>query len=253
MSPIQTYLLDNSDSRVSRRQAAQSNLPNSNINGFGSYQGINRPVAGTSMMIGGHSSLAALTRISSVSSAPSVSTSMGERHLTPRLLENDSGGVLQVAPLRGRVVFQCPFNFLNCLLEFSDFTEWFRHSLRHWNGVTPPISTKCCFCDQVFRNQDGSRSWRDRMEHVAIHHRSGCRVATSRPDFELYRFLWNNRLIETALYKALTMTSNSRSDAENAYPSPPISPTGSTSHSSMAVYTVTNSSSRRDRRPARRS
>ena len=243
-TPLSTYLEDRTDSHLPRRLAAQSIIPHSNLNLAP------RPGVGTSMLLSGNSSLAALTSAGSASSAPSVSSAMGERALgPPRILEIDDQGALQVPPLTLAPVFECPFNFLSCLLTFTTFPGWFAHSLGHFRGINPPNANKCCYCDQRFHENDGQRSWRARMEHVAMHCQLGHRLAHARPDFELYRYLWSNRLLDNASYKSLMGPSNSRTSAASAYPSPPTSPNTTTmSASNDSVYTVTNDSRRRRRR-----
>lgn len=202
------------------------------------------------MLLSGNNSLAALTSAASVSSAPSVSSAMGERALgPPRILEVDRHGALQVPPLRHPPVFECPFYFLSCCLTFASFSEWFTHSLMHFRGINPPSINSCCYCDKTFQDNDGMRSWKARMEHIALHSQLGHRIAHARPDFELHRYLWKNRLVDNALYKNLVGDGNSRTSAASAYPSPPTSPNSSTSSaSSDIVYTVTNDSRRRRRR-----
>ncbi|MCJ1389591.1 hypothetical protein MMC18_002448 [Xylographa bjoerkii] len=203
------------------------------------------------MLLSGNSSLAALTTASSASTAPSVSSSLGERYLGPaRVLEHDHQGALHIAPLRHHVVFECPFNFLYCLMTFASFSEWLAHSLTHFKKITPPEKNECCFCDEKFEKSDGMRSWRDKMEHTALHHQLGHKLAHARPDFALYKFLWNKRIIEPGEYKEL-IGGHSRS-AASSYPSPPSSP-DNISASNRTAFTVTNGSRRpRERREQRR-
>jgi len=235
-SPISTYLDDRTDSHLPRRLAAQSTIPRSTPNLAP------RPGAGTSMLLSGNSSLAALTSAGSASSSPSVSSAMGERALGPsRVLEFDGHGALQVPPLRHPPVFECPFGFLSCLLTFTIFSDWFAHSLRHFRGINPPNANKCCYCDQKFQENDGKASWKARMEHIALHYQLGHRLAHARPDFELYRYLWSNRLLDNASYKSLVGDNNSRSPPTSPNPAAP-------SASNENVYTVTNNPRRRHRR-----
>lgn len=243
-SRISTYLDDRTDSRIPSRLAAQSNLPRINPNLAP------RPGVGTSMLLSGNSSLAALTSATSVSSTPSVSSAMGERALgPPRILEVDGHGALQVPPLRHPPVFECPFSFLCCLLTFTTFSGWLAHSMEHFRGISPPNSNKCCYCDLRFHDNDGKKSWRARMEHIALHYQLGHRLAHARPDFELYRYLWSNRILDNASYKALVGENSSRSSAASAYPTPPTSPNSTNPQaSSNNAYTVTHDPRRRHRR-----
>ena len=92
------------------------------------------------MIMSGNDSLAALTTAaSSLPTSASVSSSRGIRALgNARLLELDDQNALQVPALRNPPIFECPFNFLYCLVTFASFTEWFTHSLTHFHDVGPP-------------------------------------------------------------------------------------------------------------------
>ena len=197
-SAIIRYLRDDGDSLLPQHLAIQSRLLSP------ATVRVHRPKATTSMLLSGNSSLAALTTASSVSSAPSVSSSLGIRYLGPsRILEHDHQGALHIAPLPHQVVFECPFNFLYCLCTFTSLPEWFSHSLTHFKRVTPPPTNICCFCDVIFEASDGMKSWRDKIEHTGIHHQLGHKLAHARPEFGLYNYLWKTRLIESSEYKDL--------------------------------------------------
>ena len=98
---------------------------------------------------------------------------------------------------------ECPFNFLSCNELFSDIGEWFDHSIEHFGTAGAPHSSQCCFCDKQFSNPPSVSSWKQRMMHVAEHHINGCKLAHARPDFKLYIYLWNRRLISDADYQEL--------------------------------------------------
>lgn len=188
-------------------------------------------------------SLAGLTMGSSnLTSAPSVASSIGVRNVSQRLLEDGVN-----VPSQGEVVYECPFDRLNCRLAFSNFGQWHSHSLTHFRGVEPPATNSCCFCEARFKHPDGKQSWRQRMEHVELHHRNHHRLGSSRFDMELYRYLWKHNILSDIDFKEVTgKRSGERSAAEQAYPSPATSPTSPTS----GAFTVTESrhSNRRNRR-----
>ena len=83
------------------------------------------------------------------------------------------------------------------------------------------------------------------MEHIASHHQLGCRLATARPDFELFYYLWRHRLISDADYRDLKGNYDDRSRRVQAYPSLPATPLN---QQSMAVC-ETERRRRRERRP----
>lgn len=248
-SPIRIYLAEPIDPMLAHHLARQSRtsiLEHDSVSPLSA----SRPAAGTSMLLSGNSSLAALTSAPTASTPSSVSSAMGDRALgPPRILELISTGALQVPPVRGTPVFECPFNFTHCLLTFTSFSEWFAHSLSHFGGFSPPPTNRCCFCDNIFEHPDGKKSWKARMEHVALHYQLGHRLAHARPDFEFYRYLWSNRLLDNETFKALVGDSAGRT-SKSAYPTPPTSPASSSTSAacSASLYVVTNDPRRRHRR-----
>ena len=233
---MQDYLDNEADPSLPRRLASQSILPNSSQYQVPNYHGMPRGSTRTSMLLSGSTrtrgslstsqDLPALTTPSSRSTAGSVASSMGMRALAnQRILDvSDADGGALVLP---QVIepLECPFNFLLCSYAFTSFEDWFRHSLSHFRHVGPPKANQCCFCDMPFNSLNGLRSWQDRMEHIAyVHHQHGHRLAHARPDFQLYKYLWDQRLISDADYRDLKGNNEVRSRAAQAYPSPPVSP-----------------------------
>ena len=248
---IRRFLKGKSDTRNTRLLAGQTYL--SNTTGYQTwfYNMSQHQKSSTSMLLSGTDSLAALTSEPSVSTT-SLSSSIGIRSLgVPRLLESPGGinGALEISSINPRTQFECPFSFQFCLLIFNDFDEWFRHSLKHFHQAGPPTFSKCGFCDMQFSTTKGLECWKARMEHVALHHRVGARLAHARPDFELFKYLWSKKLIDSADYKSL-LGHVHRGEHSRFCDSPSISPVDD--HESTAVtYTCVNNESRRkrDRKP----
>ncbi|MCJ1480078.1 hypothetical protein MMC06_000232 [Schaereria dolodes] len=243
---MQDYLSDqNGDSRLPRRLAAQSRLPNLTLHQAPNHQEPPRQDPRTSMMMSGPDSLPAFTNASSHATTASLSSVVGGNAIgqQQRLLLI-RGGALELPP-PGRALFECPFHFLYCLMSFLNFNEWLSHSLTHFNGVEPPRSNTCYFCEMRFEASSGRRSWKMLLEHVEMHHALGHTLAHARPNFELHQYLWHKGLIEPADYKALTGNHESSARAaQQAYPSPP----GSPDENNPTAYTIDN---RRERRPRR--
>ncbi|MCJ1429260.1 hypothetical protein MMC29_007173 [Sticta canariensis] len=254
-SPIQDFLDDDNEPRMGRRIAEQSYLPSSHIHqGPGCFGP--REDLGTSLLV----SSGDCTRLSGTPSQElpaltpgeseatrSVNTSIGTRQLVrQRILEQDAGGALVVPSITETQALECPFHQLLCLLTFSNKEDWISHSLTHFQRVPPPQSNKCCFCSAVFQYSTGERSWRKCMEHIAIHHQLGCRLATARPDFELFYYLWRHRLISDADYRDLKGNYDDRSRRVQAYPSLPDTPLN---QQSMAFCETERRRPRRERRP----
>lgn len=257
-SAIQDFLDDDNGPRIARRLAEQSDWPASHIHQgpdcFGSREGL-----GTSLLV----SSGDCTRLSGTPSQElpgltpgvseatrSVNTSIGTRQLNrQRILLQDAGGALVVPPITEPQALECPFHQLFCLLTFSNMEDWISHSLTHFQRVPPPESNKCCFCSAVFQSPTGERSWRKCMEHIAIHHQLGCRLATARPDFELFYYLFRHRLISDADYRDLKGNYEDRARRVQAHPSLPATPLN---QQSIAFSETERRRPRRERRPGGR-
>jgi hypothetical protein len=99
--------------------------------------------------------------------------------------------------------FQCCFWFLNCFFETSDEDGWNTHCLHHFKGASPPRANQCLLCDTPFFELDGTESWKRRMAHMAEHMKNGQTLAASRPDFHLFKYLWQQRIINDIDYQEL--------------------------------------------------
>lgn len=239
-APIVDFLENRDDSRLHRRIARQSYLAPTVLH---QGNGNQRPLVSsirTSMLVAGSqvtdlSDLAALTDAPTMPSSHSLSSSVGARQLdnNQRMLDFENGALV-IAPLRVPRVLECPFYFLLCCLTFSNIEDWIAHSLEHFRTpdgreIGPSAFNQCCFCDIDFRS-DPSNSWRERMHHVSLHHRHGHRLSHARPDFHLFYYLWQNRLMSDRDYRELRgnledpPVARDKSVAERAYPSPPQSP-----------------------------
>ena len=216
---MESYLGDvNSDPILLRLQASQSRLPNNDLYRVQGYHGTSRDEPRTSMMLSGSDhtrdsqsqDLPAFTSASSRSLASTPSSVGGRQIERQRLLEAGSEEVLNIPGLRNPRILECPFNFLDCILTFSDEVEWIQHSLEHFHPIGPSTSNACCFCDAAFHHPEGRQSWLKRMQHVALHHVLSHKLAHARPDFKLFEYLWSNKLISNAVYKDLKGNSQRR-------------------------------------------
>jgi len=145
------------------------------------------------------SKFAIATQYSSPQSASSVATRRSSS-------SSDVGSQISSAPTSATSVtsrndamepsywLQCTFYELDCKVQFhpGDSAAWYSHCSSHWNGHPAPRDCLCIFCDKVFR---GSRAWDQRMSHIARHLAGGLRVEESRPDFALYRHMYENNLL----------------------------------------------------------
>lgn len=144
---------------------------------------------------------------SDLSSIPDVEAEMMHRQALAgkeTMPEDDysKGFKTLVIPPRNRIL-ECPFTFLFCFMKFSSLEERIEHSLSHFKRIGPSTSNICCFCEQTFNHPGGEQSWRQRMQHVALHHQLGSKLEYSRPDFQLFDYLWRNKLISTVEYTNL--------------------------------------------------
>lgn len=102
--------------------------------------------------------------------------------------------------------FECAFFFLSCGYSSDNFDEWKTHCMSHFRGNRPPKDISCPLCPFHGTFRDGYEAWDTRLNHVAQHHLSGHSLAASRPDFDLYRFLWRKEIIGDVDHKELRTT-----------------------------------------------
>ncbi|KAH7064851.1 hypothetical protein B0J12DRAFT_547282, partial [Macrophomina phaseolina] len=127
-----------------------------------------------------------------------------------RLEEGPDGVLIQPTSTTAALVpvYECTFAFLGCRFAAgaADEAAWRTHNLSHFHGHAPPRQVQCPLCDWGFQDpRDGHRAWDARMSHLAAHMRHGHSLASqaARPDFKLYQFLWQKRIIDDAEYKEL--------------------------------------------------
>ncbi|KAG8531018.1 uncharacterized protein KY384_004375 [Bacidia gigantensis] len=144
----------------------------------------------------------------------SIDTSFGEETLNEsfRVPYIDAGTweLPAYPPSRRTPVLQCPFEILGCRREFpkEDESAWIEHSLDHFvtndasrQRFAPPKDNSCCFCQKLFQYEDGTVSWRQRMMHIAAHHRLGHSLAHAQPNFSLLIYLWQKRVIDDETFR----------------------------------------------------
>ena len=271
---IDGFISDVSDAPLARQFTIVRPLTESSYSRTHGHRGLPELSVRTSMQVSGsdHTRQNSLPALSSTASQPesTIPSSVGGRQLEQeqRILEPGPDGTLLVtAPPRGPL--ECPFNLLYCLKDFASERDWVNHSLTHFTSgnrvVGPPNRSKCCFCDAPpFESDNALESWGQRMQHVQLHHQLGHRLAIARPDFELFKYLYDKDLISVDTYKDLNGNSKERnaeycdlkgfvtpgrSHTNNPSLSPPISP-----QSPRTAFTNTYSQSRdrRDRGRGRR-
>ena len=259
---LSNYLQNTEDSRLPQRLAEQSVLPLSHLYQDPNYHGHNPSEVGTSRLVNGtvittNASLPHLTGSTDSISSWSIPSSVGYRAVDESfraITEEENGGNavynnLHFFPPRRRLQapqYECPFNLLQCSREFaaSHIEPWIEHSLEHFvtdegvsRHVDPPTSNSCPFCDETFYHASGIASWTHRMRHVARHHQIGHSLAHGRPDFVLYRYLWQIGVIDTSAYREIVGTAADASRSISGQASPPISiSSGSTTEGNDDEY-----------------
>lgn len=123
----------------------------------------------------------------------------------PLLEDRHHNGILEIPEVHCRApMFECTFWFLNCGYTFDNKEEWEVHCASHLRGEEPPQTAQCPLCDWTLTCESGKTAWDMRMEHVAYDHvMQGQTLRTSRPDFHLFEFLWQRRLIDDEDLKEL--------------------------------------------------
>jgi hypothetical protein len=134
----------------------------------------------------------------------SISTGLASHFSGVPLLE-EHNGIFEIPRAQFRApVFECAFWFLNCVYVSQNRDEWEIHCQSHFRGEEPPQTVQCPLCDWKVTCERGLTAWDMRMQHLALEHTMrGQTLRTSRPDFELFRFLWNRRLIDEQDLKEL--------------------------------------------------
>ena len=262
---ITSYLQDLEGSRMPQTLAQRSTLPRSQQYQASSYHGAAPSDIGTSRLparsdFTQNDSLPGLTRAASSRPSQSVSDGMGERQMNRglRILVPDPDGALEpttLPPLRRPdqgPVLECPFTFIKCFRQFavSNEQEWIQHSLEHFKirtgrpkRIDPPKINRCCFCPHTFEASSGVDSWRERMDHVKVHHQYlGHRLAAARHDFALVEYFWQNGLLSQTDYRELKPSTAAASRSSQNIPTPPDSPPG------MGAVAVVNENRRREER-----
>ncbi|KAL1792318.1 hypothetical protein ACET3X_008825 [Alternaria dauci] len=134
----------------------------------------------------------------------SISTTLASRFSGVPLLE-DNNGVLEVPRAHYTTpLYECAFWFLNCSYVSPHSEEWETHCSSHFRGEEPPTTVQCPLCEWGATCDVGREAWGMRMHHLANEHTMrGQTLRTSRPDFGLFQYLWQRRLIDDADLKEL--------------------------------------------------
>jgi len=119
-------------------------------------------------------------------------------------LEEAAEGVLEQNLAPQGCFLECPFPFLGCYQRFEDEAPWKTHTLFHFRQHPPPKTVMCPLCDPPHHSYpEPGFKWEARMQHMAWHHRNGQTLATARPDFDLFDYLWRKKIIDAAQLRAL--------------------------------------------------
>jgi hypothetical protein len=109
-----------------------------------------------------------------------------------------------IAPEEQTTVYHCLFWFLSCSYSSYDRSDWESHCRDHFLGEEPPRSVQCSLCDWTMTCDDGNVAWGFQAQHVADNHfKFGQGFHEARPDFHLFHYLWQKRLINDQDLKEL--------------------------------------------------
>lgn len=101
--------------------------------------------------------------------------------------------------------YECAFWFLGCSYISRDADDLKMHCLNYFLGEEPPRAVQCPLCEFQFSWTDGWTAWNARMEHIANRHtKLGETFMSGRPDFHLFRHLWQKRIIDDDKVRGLT-------------------------------------------------
>lgn len=103
----------------------------------------------------------------------------------------------------------CEFQlYTACDVRFHglEVRPWISHLNTHFDRYLPPPKSLCIFCDNVSfespsrSRRDLSETWTRRMMHILEHIRALEPLETSRPDFFVVKYLWENGLMDEQDY-----------------------------------------------------
>ncbi|KAF2233214.1 hypothetical protein EV356DRAFT_210585 [Viridothelium virens] len=125
------------------------------------------------------------------------------RGYSSAILEADDEGALRqdISHQPRAPWYPCCFYFLRCPYWSYNMDEWETHCRSHLHRNPPPSKVQCPYCDDLGsqRFANGEEAWEARMHHIANHHiQEGARVEHARPDFGLFYYLWQVRVISNA-------------------------------------------------------
>ncbi|RDW90452.1 uncharacterized protein DSM5745_02227 [Aspergillus mulundensis] len=112
-------------------------------------------------------------------------------------------------------IYICLFHILDCHDTFDDCEQWKTHVLSHFRTHEPPDTARCPLCPaERFTSTPHQRAWDLMLKHVDVaHYQQGQSLAGSRPDFELMRYLYNQRVISVDQFKAMQLAPQPSSPA----------------------------------------
>ena len=198
---MEVFLNDQFEDRVTQREAPDAGMP-----ALAWYKATAPDSSGTSMMVTKRSRIQ--DSVSTSQDLPGLtisSKSLSTSHGGSSFAENsDTDAVTILAPISenpaddATAALECPFNQLACLQTFADSKEWITHSLTHFGSAEPPTTNRCTFCEEQFHSSDAAKSWTERMNHVALHHRLGHKLTGARWDNTVYIYthMYENGLLD---------------------------------------------------------
>ena len=197
---MEGFLNDQWEDPVTQRKAPGAGMP-----APAWYEATSLDDSGTSMMVTKRSRIRESVSTSQdlpglTISSKSSTTSQGGSSLAE---SSDTDAMTILAPVSENPAddaagaLECPFNHLACLQTFTDSKEWITHSLTHFGSAEPPTTNRCIFCEEQFHSSDAAKSWTERMNHVALHHRLGHKLTGARWDNTMYIYthMYENGLL----------------------------------------------------------
>ena len=154
---------------------------------------------------------------SATSSRSAASTANADFLHEARLLDVSSDDenllILPEQHLQPNPDYPCVFEALRCEKKFEDASTWMMHVFSHFHGHQPPSSAKCCLCDASFNDNGVNGAWIMCLKHLArFHFRLGHTLATARPDFDTYRWMFTRRIIDMKTFSSLQLIGSNRTD-----------------------------------------
>ncbi|KAH8705779.1 hypothetical protein BGW36DRAFT_368166 [Talaromyces proteolyticus] len=184
----------------------------------------------------------------------SISSRMAAKIQVVNMLETDSTGNLIASPTSSigqstPMAYYCLFHVLPCDHGSDRIEPWKTHVLSHFRGCPLPQYATCQWCAMDFKKKTAAGSWDAMLEHTAHEHfEKGHSLATTRPSFELMKYLYQSKVITEDQLKAIQLCPSPDSPAYHPSQDPVRASIGSSDEPYCSTYSPRREKRMREQR-----